>query len=154
MHLPGVDQVVVVEDEDEVVRELLATGVDGIILPPPLCDSKRIHAVLTKAGALAVAVASASPRAGFLAVRIDDHAAAVAMTRHILSLGHTRIGFIIGNPDQTASAQRLAGYKAALAEVEVAVLGLAIRPPHVFAICCLRFSSYVHYTYRCARVKE
>jgi LacI family transcriptional regulator len=96
--------------EDDVVRELLATGVDGVILPPPLSDSKRIHAVLTKAGALAVAVASAIPRAGLLAVRIDDHAAAVAMTRHILSLGHTRIGFIIGKPDQTASAQRLAGY--------------------------------------------
>src|SRR5438445_3636252 len=109
------------QHEDEVVRELLATGVDGIILPPPLCDSKRIHAVLTKAGALAVAVASASPRAGYLAVRIDDHAAAVAMTRHILSLGHTRIGFVTGNPDQTASAQRLAGYKAALAEVEIPV---------------------------------
>jgi LacI family transcriptional regulator len=107
------------QHEDEVVRELLATGVDGVILPPPLCDSKRIHAVLSKAGALAVAVASASPRAGYLAVRIDDHAAAVAMTRHILSLGHTRIGFIIGNPDQTASAQRLAGYKAALAEVDI-----------------------------------
>src|ERR1700730_13284715 len=110
-----------------VVRELLATGVDGIILPPPLCDSKRIHAVLTKAGALAVAVASASPRAGYLAVRIDDHAAAVAMTRHILSLSHTRVGFIIGNPDQTASAQRLAGYKAALAEADIPVDNSLIR---------------------------
>jgi LacI family transcriptional regulator len=101
------------------VRELLATGVDGIILPPPLCDSKRIHAVLTKARALAVAVASASPRAGLLAVRIDDHAAAAAMTRHILSLGHKRIGFIIGNPNQTASAQRFAGYKSALSEAGI-----------------------------------
>ena len=109
------------QHEDEVVRELLATGVDGIILPPPLCDSKRIHGILTKAGALTVAVASASPRAGLLAVRIDDHAAAVAMTRHILSLGHKRIGFIIGNPDQTASAQRFAGYQAALGEVGIAV---------------------------------
>jgi LacI family transcriptional regulator len=109
------------QHEDEVVRELLATGVDGIILPPPLCDSKRIHTVLTKAGALAVAVASASPRAGLLAVRIDDHSAAVAMTRHILSLGHKRIGFIIGNPDQTASAHRFSGYKAALAEAGIAV---------------------------------
>jgi LacI family transcriptional regulator len=116
-----------VDQQDEVVRELLATGVDGIILPPPLCDSKRIHAVLTKAGALAVAVSSASPRAGLLAVRIDDHAAAVAMTRHILSLGHTRIGFIIGNPDQTASAHRLAGYKAALAEVDIAIDNSLIR---------------------------
>jgi LacI family transcriptional regulator len=109
------------QHEDEVARELLATGVDGIILPPPLCDSKRIHAALTKAGALTVAVASASPRAGLLAVRIDDRAAAAAMTRHILSLGHKRIGFIIGNPDQTASAQRLAGYQAALAEAGIAV---------------------------------
>lgn len=109
------------QHEEEVVRELLATGVDGIILPPPLCDSKRIHAVLSAAGALAVAVASASPRAGLLAVRIDDHAAAVAMTRHILSLGHTRIGFIMGNPNQTASAQRFAGYKSALAEADIAI---------------------------------
>src|SRR5271167_3663642 len=109
------------QHEEEVVRELLASGVDGIILPPPLCDSKRIHAVLTKAGALAVAVASASPRAGFLSVRIDDHAAAVAMTRHILSLGHKRIGFIIGNPNQTASAHRLGGYKAALGEAEIPI---------------------------------
>ncbi len=109
------------QQEEEVVRELLATGVDGIILPPPLCDSKRIHAVLSKAGALAVAVASASPRAGLLAVRIDDHAAAMAMTRHILSLGHKRIGFIIGNPNQTASAQRFAGYKSALAEAGIAI---------------------------------
>src|SRR5450755_3262050 len=115
------------QHEDEVVRELLATGVDGIILPPPLCDSKRIHAVLAKAGALAVAVASASPRTGLLAVRIDDPAAAVARTRHILSLGHTRIGFITGNPDQTASAQRLAGYKAALAEVDIPVDKALIR---------------------------
>src|ERR1700734_3357684 len=69
------------QHEEEVVRQLLATGVDGIVLPPPLCDSKRIHAELTKAGALAVAVASASPRAGYWAVRIVDHAAAMAMPR-------------------------------------------------------------------------
>ena len=115
------------QHEDKVVRELLATGVDGIILPPPLCDSKRIHAVITKAGALAVAVASASPRAGYLSVRIDDHKAAVAMTRHILSLGHRRIGFIIGNPDQTASAQRLAGYKTALTEAGIPIDNSLIR---------------------------
>jgi LacI family transcriptional regulator len=143
------------QHEDEVVRELLATGVDGVILPPPLSDSKRIHAAVTKAGAIAVAVASASPRPGYLSVRIDDHAAAMAMTRHILSLGHRRIGFIVGNPDQTASAQRLAGYRAALAEAEIAaddslvqqglftyrsglkaaerLLGLADRPTAVFA---------------------
>jgi LacI family transcriptional regulator len=106
---------------DEVVRDLLATEIDGIILPPPLCDSEPIHAAIVKAGALAVAVASARPRPGLLAVRIDDYAAAAAMTRHILSLGHQRIGFIIGNPNQTASAQRLAGYQDALLEAGLKV---------------------------------
>jgi LacI family transcriptional regulator len=111
----------------EAMRELLATGVDGIILPPPLCDSKRIHEVLMKAGTVAVAVASASPRPGMFAVRIDDHAAAVAMTRHILSLGHTRVGFIIGDPDQTASGQRLKGYKTALTEADIPIDNALIR---------------------------
>ena len=115
------------QHEADVVRELLATGVDGIILPPPLCDSKRVHDVLTQAGALAVAVASASPLPGYLAVHIDDRAAAMAMTRHILSLGHTRIGFITGNPDQTASARRLAGFKAALSEAGIAIDATLIR---------------------------
>jgi LacI family transcriptional regulator len=111
----------------EAMRELLATGVEGIILPPPLCDSKRIHEVLTKAGTVVVVVASASPRPGIFAVRIDDHAAAVAMTRHILSLGHTRVGFIIGDPDQTASGQRLKGYKTALTEANILIDNALIR---------------------------
>src|SRR5579871_1806648 len=34
--------------EEKVVRELLATGVDGIILPPPLCDSEPIHSALMR----------------------------------------------------------------------------------------------------------
>ena len=41
------------------------------------------------------------------------------MTRHIAALGHQRIGFIIGNPDQTASKRRLAGYCEALAAVGI-----------------------------------
>lgn len=109
------------QHEGEVVRQLLASGVDGIVLPPPLCDSKRIQAALTKAGGLAVAVASARPLRRMLAVRIDDYAAAVAMTRHILSLGHKRIGFITGDPNQTASAERFAGYQSALVEAGIAI---------------------------------
>jgi len=102
--------------EDEVVRELLASGIDGIILPPPLCDSKRIHSAITRARALAVAVASASPPQSLMAIGIDDAAAAAAMTRYLLALGHERVGFIVGNPDQTASSRRLEGYQSALEE--------------------------------------
>jgi LacI family transcriptional regulator len=109
------------QQEIELVKELLATEVDGIILPPPLCESKRVHAAIVKSGALTVAIASATPRAGISSVCIDDRAAAIAMTRHILSLGHTRIGFITGDPDQSASALRLSGYKTALADATIPI---------------------------------
>jgi LacI family transcriptional regulator len=108
------------QHEHEVAEEMLASGIDGIILPPPLCDSALIHAVIAKANALAVAVASGRPPEGLSVVRIDDYAAAAAMTRHIIDLGHRRIGFITGNPNQTASAQRLRGYRAALKEARIA----------------------------------
>jgi LacI family transcriptional regulator len=113
--------------EKEAVRELLQTGVDGVILPPPLFESKQILAAIIDSGALAVAIASPTPRAGLLSVCIDDRAAAVAMTRHILSLGHTRIGFITGNPAQSASALRLRGYKIALAEANIPIDNSLVR---------------------------
>ena len=103
------------EHETEVAERLIRDGVDGIVLPPPLCDSTELHAVLRRAEALAVVVASGHPPAGFSAVSIDDHRAAFEMTRHIARLGHRRIGFITGNPNQTASERRLEGYRDALA---------------------------------------
>ena len=40
-----------------------------------------------------------------LNVRIDDFAAAAEMTDYLLELGHRRIGFIKGHPQQIASAR-------------------------------------------------
>jgi LacI family transcriptional regulator len=107
------------QHEGEVAAEMIASGLHGLILPPPLCDSPLIHDVVRQAGALAVAVASGRPPEGLSVVRIDDFAAAAAMTRHIVGLGHRRIGFIEGNPNQTASGQRLEGYRSALDEAGI-----------------------------------
>ena len=100
----------------QVARHLIDGGIDGVILPPPLCDADGVLAVLEEAGTPTVVVAMGDPPEGMLAVTIDDFAAAEEMTRHVLALGHTRIGFIAGNPNQTQSARRLQGYCAALAE--------------------------------------
>jgi LacI family transcriptional regulator len=48
------------------------------------------------------------------AIMIDDRQAAHDMTRHLLRLGHHRIGFVMGNPDQSVTQPRLQGYRAAL----------------------------------------
>lgn len=101
---------------EEAAARLVASGVDGIILPPPLCDFADVTRALHEANTPAVAVATGSPPDDVSAVRIDDFAAAQTMTRRLIGLGHRRIGFIKGHPNQTASRQRHEGHLAALAE--------------------------------------
>jgi LacI family transcriptional regulator len=116
-----VEKCVAGSDEVRVARSLVAAGIDGIVLPPPICDSLGVIDALAASRTPCVVVASGKPRHNVLAVSIDDFEAARAMTRHLLRLGHTRIGFIIGNPDQTASARRLEGYRAGLTEAGVSL---------------------------------
>jgi LacI family transcriptional regulator len=109
------------DHEVEVARHLARGGIDGIILPPPLCDSQAVLDVLFDAEVPTVLVATGRAPNEAAAVLIDDFAAAAAMTQHLISLGHTRIGFIVGNPNQTASAQRRKGYLSALGEAGLAL---------------------------------
>ncbi|MGV7206578.1 LacI family DNA-binding transcriptional regulator [Oxalobacteraceae bacterium A2-2] len=100
----------------EHAQRLIANGVDGIILPPPLCDSPKLVDLIAKSGLPVVAVACGQPDKRVSGVSIDDFQAAHAMASHLIALGHQRIGFITGNPNQSASARRLAGFQAAIAE--------------------------------------
>src|SRR5262249_3161500 len=74
----------------------------------------------------AVVVATGRPGAGFSAVSINDFEAARAMTRHLVALGHSRIAFINGHPNQTASGQRFRGYIVGMSEA-----GLPVGPEQV-----------------------
>ncbi len=102
------------DHEREVAERLIRGGIDGIILPPPLCDSPIVLDVLLAAGIPTVVVATNAPPPAMGAVAIDDRAGAREMTEHLLSLGHRRIGFITGNDNIHASSERLAGYREAL----------------------------------------
>jgi LacI family transcriptional regulator len=104
------------EQEEEHARRLIDNGLDGIILPPPLCDSQAVIDCIVNADIPAVLVACGAPDARLGAISIDDHEAACQMTRHLVNLGHQRIGFIVGHPNQSASARRLQGYRAAVAQ--------------------------------------
>jgi LacI family transcriptional regulator len=93
--------------------------VEGVILPPPLSESHPILAELDAMGIPAVTVAMGSPHSDALNVRIDDAAAAAEMTRHLLQLGHRRIGFIKGHPNHVASHDRYRGFCEALEEADL-----------------------------------
>ncbi len=101
------------------VRKLIDGGVAGVILPPPLCESAEVLAELKDAGLPTVAVATGRFNAQASCVRINDFAAAYEMTSYLLSLGHTRIGFIKGHPNQTVSSERERGFEAAMREAGV-----------------------------------
>jgi LacI family transcriptional regulator len=100
----------------EAARHFVGPDIQGVILPPPLSESEAVKAELTAAHVPWVAIALGRMQPGALNVRIDDQAAAATMTRHLLELGHRRIGFIKGHPNQIASAERYRGFVAALAD--------------------------------------
>ena len=102
--------------QEKTAAQKLAEGIAGVILPPPLCESKAIAAVFAAEGVPVVALATGKAREDVSCVRIDDFHAAREMTQHLISHGHSRIAFIKGQPTQTASAQRLAGFEAAMEE--------------------------------------
>lgn len=95
---------------------LLAKSVAGVILPPPLCESKPVVTEFVRAGIPVVSIASGQFSREISCVRIDDFQASREMTAYLIAQGHVRIGYIKGNPDQTASAHRFKGFQEALAE--------------------------------------
>lgn len=96
---------------DGVEALLDAAAPDGLILTPPICDDAAVLAMLAQRGVPHVRISPGVDTTVGSSVFIDNHAAARAMTAHLLALGHRRIGFVAGHPDYAASAQRLGGYR-------------------------------------------
>ena len=96
------------------VKHLIDSGVDGIVLTAPLCESELLLELVAGSGVPCVMIAPGRFIDGVSAVKIEDHDAAFQMTKHILSLGHRRIGFICGAANQSSSEQRRLGYQEAL----------------------------------------
>ncbi|MDG2538596.1 LacI family DNA-binding transcriptional regulator [Dyella jiangningensis] len=117
----------VIDDWDELdaggerkAARALAKSVAGVILPPPLCESKVVIEELVSAGVPVVAIASGRFNHDISSVRIDDYLASKEVTEHLIRMGHARIAFIKGHPNQTASARRFEGYQAALKDAGIA----------------------------------
>lgn len=98
------------------LERFIGSGLSGLVLAPPLGESLAVNAVLARYS-LPVTAVGAYDVPNATCVRIDDAAAAFEMTRHLLDLGHRKLGFVLGNPNQAASARRLAGFHAAIRDV-------------------------------------
>lgn len=107
------------EDLGFAAERMVAGGIHGVILPPPLNEANEVLSVLRKADMPTVAVTTAIPHEGIATIMIDDRSAAREMTAHLVELGHRRIGFIAGHPDLSASGARVEGYREALEEAGI-----------------------------------
>jgi len=90
--------------------------VDGMIIPPPLCDSAEILTALKNAEIPMVRIAPQTMLDYSPYVCMDDQRAAYDMTEYLISQGHKKIGFIMGHPEHGASKLRYAGMKKALVD--------------------------------------
>lgn len=116
-HLVMISTGVSGDDPVAAMREAVSTvRSDGIILLPPLANNPVVLDLLETAGRAYVRVAPDDQLDRAASVRIDEVAAGRAVTRHLLDLGHRRIGFIGGPPEHGGAGRRYQGYAEALAE--------------------------------------
>jgi LacI family transcriptional regulator len=108
------------------LRRIIRTGVDGVILPPPLGDLAAALNLLRKENVAALAFATADSQPSIPAVSIDDFKGASLMTQHLIDLGHRRIAFVQGGLTHSPAQRREAGYRATMEKN-----GLPIRPSWV-----------------------
>lgn len=100
--------------EAQVDRMVAALRPDGMILTPPLCDNPQVLKVLADSGTPTVLISPGEHDPALLTVRMDDVQAAAEVTELLIELGHERIAFIRGAPDQAASELRYQGFKRAM----------------------------------------
>lgn len=100
--------------DDHIERELRATLAalqpDGVVLTPPHSENPQITGLLEEVGIAFARIGSVQLGAG-IALSMDEEGAGAAATRHLLALGHRRIGFISGSAEYSLSARRVAGWR-------------------------------------------
>ncbi len=115
-----------VERERDHVHNLLASGIDALMLVGAE-RPRDVYQLIDRKNIPCVTIWVSRGDGHHPCIGFDNEAAAAAVTRHLLDMGHCQIGVIIGflqnNDRQT---DRLAGVKAALAEQ-----GLSLSDNHV-----------------------
>jgi LacI family transcriptional regulator len=106
---------------EEVSRNLRQSRADGVIVTPPLSDMKSLKALLEQLNLPFVRIAPAEHADDRRSVYTNDRESCAKMTAQLAGLGHTRIGFIVGNPDHAAVAHRFQGYRDGLRKCGLAL---------------------------------
>lgn len=95
--------------ETEAMLRTMRGRVDGMVVLSPDLGVEKLRSNLPED--LPVVLLNCAGDGDFESIRIDNHGGALAMTRHLLGLGHRRIAFIRGPARNHDAAERLRGYR-------------------------------------------
>lgn len=110
------------EERTQAIRLVQHRRVDGLILAVAHKDDRLVQELAAMHFPFVLIGRPFNP-APISWVNNDNVTVGAMAVEHLISQGHTRIGFIGGQPDTTVHQDRLAGYRQALARA-----GLAVEP--------------------------
>ena len=102
------------EEPKKTAEALARTGLDGVIVTPPLSDVSEFVETLDQLGLPVIRIAARDIKTDKLHVSMDDEAAVTEIVNHIISYGHKDIAFIRGPENHPSTHHRFAGYKCAM----------------------------------------
>lgn len=105
----------------ELGKLLLRAGLDGVLLAPPACDQPELLDMLERQNLAYARITPHSDLDRGVVVAMDEVAAGHSVAAHILTLGHRRVGIILGDPSHAASRGRMEGYRQAFGEAGVPI---------------------------------
>ncbi|CAM4297719.1 LacI family DNA-binding transcriptional regulator [Shewanella denitrificans] len=105
---------------DTICEELTAmvkhSRLAGLVLTPPMSENPNILAALDsiKANYVRIIAGENNSQSNGLTVLVNDKHGAVAITQHLIDLGHRNIAFLSGDQQHESTKERLLGFKQAL----------------------------------------
>jgi len=109
--------------EREISAAIAALQPDGAILTPPHSDNPIILATLDRYKIPYARMGSRDAGSG-IRVTMDEEGAGHLATRHLIDLGHRRIGFIAGPAEYSLSGWRADGWRAEMEAAGLSTQGL------------------------------
>jgi LacI family transcriptional regulator len=106
---------------EELGKLLLRAGLDGVLLAPPACDQPLLLDMLDRQKLPYARITPHRDLERGIVVTMDEVAAGQDIAAHLLSLGHRRIGIILGDPSHAASMGRMEGYRRAFDDAGAAI---------------------------------
>jgi LacI family transcriptional regulator len=107
--------------EHEVIEEMLAHRVEGIVIAPVDDRSRSDLRRLVKFGVPFVLIDRTVPGVESDVVLGDSEGGAQRLVEHLVSLGHRRIGFIVESDQVSTARDRRRGYESSLAAAGISV---------------------------------